>query len=92
MLDGLKLRPNLPHSARPVRRDQLQGQAADTLLQRLICPSEVQTAFFDRARQHQEPSPKKLRPQEIGAAVVGVLEMDERGFVPELAVFATNPF
>ena len=35
---------------------------------------------------------KKLRPQEIADTIVGILEIDDRGFVPELAVFATNPF
>ncbi|HEX2164870.1 MAG TPA: SDR family oxidoreductase [Thermoanaerobaculia bacterium] len=58
----------------------------------LINPSEVQTAFFAKVGREQEPSPKKLRPEEIAHAVVAVLEMDDRGFVPELSVFATNPF
>jgi 3-oxoacyl-[acyl-carrier protein] reductase len=58
----------------------------------LINPSEVQTGFFGKVGREQEPSPKKLRPREIGDAIVGVLEIDDRGFVPELSVFATNPF
>ena len=58
----------------------------------LINPSEVQTGFFAKVGREQETSPKKLRPQEIADAVVGVLEIDDRGFVPELSVFATNPF
>ena len=58
----------------------------------LINPSEVLTDFSRHAGYSQEHSDKKLRPQEIADAVIGVLEMDERGFVPELAVFATNPF
>lgn len=58
----------------------------------LINPSEVQTGFFAKVGREQEKSPKKLRPQEIADAVVGVLEIDDRGFVPELSVFATNPF
>jgi 3-oxoacyl-[acyl-carrier protein] reductase len=52
----------------------------------------VQTGFFAKVGREQEPSPKKLRPQEIADAIVGVLELDDRGFVPELSVFATNPF
>jgi 3-oxoacyl-[acyl-carrier protein] reductase len=40
----------------------------------------------------QKPSPKKLRAQEIADAVVGALKMDDRGFIPEFSVFATNPF
>ena len=58
----------------------------------LVNPSEVQTGFFGKVGRRQEPSPKKLRPEEIAAAIVGVLEIDDRGFVPELSVFATNPF
>ncbi len=58
----------------------------------LVNPSEVQTAFFGKVGREQVPDPRKLRPQEIAAAVVGVLEIDDRGFVPELSVWATNPF
>jgi 3-oxoacyl-[acyl-carrier protein] reductase len=58
----------------------------------LVNPSEVQTGFFGKAARRQEPNPKKLRPQEIADAIVGILEIDDRGFVPELSVWATNPF
>lgn len=58
----------------------------------LVNPSEVQTPFFEKMGHKQELSPKKLRPEEISDAIVGVLEMDDRGFVPEFSVFATNPF
>jgi len=58
----------------------------------LVNPSEVQTGFFGKVGKEQERSPKKLRPQEIAAAVVGALEIDDRGFIPEFSVFATNPF
>ena len=58
----------------------------------LINPSEVLTDFAAHAGNEQKPSDKKLRPQEIADAVIGVLRMDDRGFVPELSVFATNPF
>ncbi|MCP3914135.1 MAG: SDR family oxidoreductase [bacterium] len=58
----------------------------------LVNPSEVQTEFAARAGYEKELSEKKLRAEEIAVAVRGVLVMDERGFVPELAVFATNPF
>ncbi len=50
-----------------------------------ICPSEV---VLDAARQ----TPSKLRPKEIADALLGALRMDDRGFLPEFAVFATNPF
>lgn len=58
----------------------------------LVNPSEVMTEFAAKAGSPREPSEKKLRPKEIADAVVGVLKLDHRGFVPELAVFATNPF
>ena len=58
----------------------------------LVNPSEVQTGFFGKIGKQQELSPKKLRAQEIAAAIVGALEIDDRGFIPEFSVFATNPF
>ena len=70
-------------------RDELRRHDVRVIL---VNPSEVQTAFFGKVGREQEGSEKKLRPQEIADALVGVLEMDDRGFVPELSVFATNPF
>ena len=58
----------------------------------LVNPSEVQTPFGSKAGYQQELSPKKLRAQEIADAIVGMLKMDSRGFIPEFSVFATNPF
>jgi len=58
----------------------------------LVNPSEVMTEFAAKAGAPRERSDKKLRPEEIAAAVIGVLKVDRRGFVPELSVFATNPF
>lgn len=58
----------------------------------LVNPSEVQTDFFEKIGREQETSPKKLRPSEIADAIVGALEIDDRGFIPEFSVFATNPF
>jgi len=58
----------------------------------LVNPSEVQTPFFAKVGHEQALSDKKLRPSEIADAIVGVLEIDDRGFVPEFSVFATNPF
>ena len=57
----------------------------------LINPSEVLTGFGAAAGYQQEPNPTKLRGEEIAHAVNAVLEMDDRGFTPELTVFATNP-
>jgi len=70
-------------------RDELRRYDVRVIL---VNPSEVQTGFFGKVGREQEPSPKKLRPEEIAAAIVGVLKVDDRGFVPELSVFATNPF
>ena len=58
----------------------------------LVNPSEVMTNFAAKAGVERERSDKKLTPREIASAVVGALKVDARGFVPELSVFATNPF
>ncbi len=58
----------------------------------LINPSEVTTAFGRENREERESKPNRLRGEEIAWAIKGALEMDSRGFIPELAVWATNPF
>ncbi|MGB6001757.1 MAG: SDR family NAD(P)-dependent oxidoreductase [Thermoanaerobaculia bacterium] len=58
----------------------------------LVNPSEVLTSFAATAGFEQKASAKKLLPQEIADAIVGALKIDDRGFIPEFAVFATNPF
>lgn len=58
----------------------------------LVNPSEVQTPFFTKLGREQPFSEKKLRPKEIADAIVGALEIDDRGFIPEFSVFATNPW
>ena len=57
----------------------------------LVNPSEVLTNFSSRAGLTQKENATKLRGEEIAYAVKAVLEMDDRGFTPELSVFATNP-
>jgi 3-oxoacyl-[acyl-carrier protein] reductase len=57
----------------------------------LLNPSEVVTEFAQRPRRTQQANPSKLRPAEIAHAVVAMLTMDDRGFIPELSVWATNP-
>ena len=57
-----------------------------------INPSEVPTAFNVSDRTEKADEPKKLTPTEIAHSIVAVLSMDDRGFIPELAVWATNPF
>jgi 3-oxoacyl-[acyl-carrier protein] reductase len=57
----------------------------------LVNPSEVLTNFSKTAGHDQKQSERKLRGEEIAAAIKGILEMDDRGFTTELTVFATNP-
>jgi 3-oxoacyl-[acyl-carrier protein] reductase len=52
-----------------------------------IDPSEVQTAFF-KGRPFSE---RKLQAVDIAQAIVSMLEMPDRAFVTETAVWATNP-
>lgn len=54
-----------------------------------INPSEVQTAFF--AGRERPQSDRKLRSLEIAQAILSMLELDDRGFVTEISVWATNP-
>lgn len=58
----------------------------------LVNPSEVTTAFGQPAGQERAEQPNKLRSEEIAHTIVATLEMDNRGFIPEVTVFATNPF
>lgn len=58
----------------------------------LVNPSEVTTAFGQPDGQERPEEPNKLRSEEIAHTIVGTLEMDNRGFIPEVTVFATNPF
>lgn len=57
----------------------------------LVNPSEVLTDFAATAGLSQKENPTKLRAEDIASMVKAVLEMDDRGFAPELSVFATNP-
>jgi 3-oxoacyl-[acyl-carrier protein] reductase len=57
----------------------------------LVNPSEVLTNFAAAADLSQKENPTKLRGEEIAYIVKAILEMDDRGFTPELSVFATNP-
>lgn len=57
----------------------------------LINPSEVITSFAATAGFAQKDNPTKLRGEDIAFAVKAALEMEDRGFIPELTVFATNP-
>ena len=57
----------------------------------LINPSEVVTNFAATAGFAQHDNESKLRGVEVAHLVKAALELDDRGFVTELTVFATNP-
>jgi len=58
----------------------------------LVDPSEVATAFGREDRKEREAAANKLTPDEIAYAIKAVLEMPGRGMIPELSVWATNPW
>ena len=57
----------------------------------LVNPSEVPTAFAQENRVEREEASSKLTSMEIAHSIKSALEMDDRGFIPELTVWATNP-
>ena len=57
----------------------------------LVNPSEVITNFGAASGFTTKDNPSKLRPEDIAHMVKAVLEMNDRGFTPELSVFGTNP-
>lgn len=57
-----------------------------------VNPSEVQTDFFVNAGGAERPfNESKLQAIEIAHTIVSMLEMNDRGFITEATVFATNP-
>ncbi len=58
----------------------------------LVNPSEVPTAFNRADRTERPEEPQKLTSMEIAHTIKAALEMDNRGFIPEVSVWATNPF
>ena len=58
----------------------------------LVNPSEVPTAFNNKDRVEREEQENKLSSKEISHAIISTINMDKRGFIPELNVWATNPF
>lgn len=58
----------------------------------LVNPSEVTTAFGHPQRIERDEIPNKLRSKEIAHTIISTLKMDDRGFIPEVTVWATNPF
>tara|TARA_B100001287_G_scaffold118579_1_gene99817 strand:- start:122 stop:826 length:705 start_codon:yes stop_codon:yes gene_type:complete len=67
-----------------LRRDNIQVT--------LINPSEVTTAFNNKSREERSEEKNKLRPRDVAHAIVSAIAMDNRGFIPELDIWATNPF
>ena len=57
-----------------------------------ICPSEVTTAFGSADGTERPEQENKLGPFDIAHTVKAAIEMEDRGFIPEVSVFATNPF
>lgn len=70
-------------------RDELRRSNVRVIL---VNPSEVLTDFASAAGYEQEASERKLRPEDVAHAVAAALAMHPRGFVPELSIWATNPF
>ena len=58
----------------------------------LVAPSEVATAFGREDGKERMAPPNKLTSMEIAYTIKSVLEMDDRGMIPELSVWATNPW
>jgi 3-oxoacyl-[acyl-carrier protein] reductase len=52
-----------------------------------INPSEVQTPFFGG----RSFNPRKLAAADIAQAILSMLALEDRAFVPEMSVWATNP-
>ncbi|MEM7262788.1 MAG: SDR family oxidoreductase [Planctomycetota bacterium] len=60
---------------------------------RVVCvnPSEVQTAFGGRDPERRK-NPHKLVGRDIAEAILGCLALESRAMIPELTVWATNPW
>ncbi|HEX2061465.1 MAG TPA: SDR family oxidoreductase [Thermoanaerobaculia bacterium] len=57
-----------------------------------INPSEVQTDFVVASGRPARPmSERKLIAADIARTIVAMLELPDRGFIPEVPVWATNP-
>lgn len=57
-----------------------------------VNPSEVVTEFFIAAGRGNRPTnPTKLQPADIAHVIASMLALDDRGFVTDATVWATNP-
>ena len=57
-----------------------------------VNPSEVTTAFAQKDRKERADLDHKLSPKEIAHTIISIIEMRNKGFVPEVNIWATNPF
>ncbi len=64
----------------------------DNIRVSLVNPSEVTTAFSNNSREEREEEFNKLGPEDIAQTIISLVEMRDKGFVPEVTVWATNPF
>ena len=61
----------------------------------LVNPSEVTTAFTYRSRENREERKEqanKLGSEDIAHTIISIVAMRNKGFIPEVTVWATNPF
>ncbi len=56
-----------------------------------VNPSEVQTNFFAAAGRPRPSNDTKLTGADIAYVICSMLSMDDRGFITEATVWATNP-
>lgn len=57
-----------------------------------VNPSEVVTEFAPKLGIQQTDNGRKLHGEEIAQAIAGLLRMNDKGFIPDVNVWATNPF
>ena len=57
-----------------------------------VNPSEVTTAFAQKGRKERTELDHKLSATEIAHTIISIIEMRNKGFVPEVNIWATNPF
>lgn len=58
----------------------------------LVNPSSVLTAFNQEDRVEKDDKPNMLDSGDIAHTIMSILEMDDKGFIPEVSIWATNPF
>jgi 3-oxoacyl-[acyl-carrier protein] reductase len=57
-----------------------------------VNPSEVQTSFgAQESKPTQAKNDTKLNPSDIAQLIASMLEIEDRGFVTESTIWATNP-